>query len=80
MISILQQIYMVPQFRYLLLKAVDKQDEVWGEWRGRKIHDNLLVQFQRLFGHLELTEKDACDPTDFVYSYKDDGKPTNVGV
>lgn len=45
MISILQQIYMVPQFRYLLLKAVDKQEEVWGEWRGRKIHDNLLVQF-----------------------------------
>jgi hypothetical protein len=35
MISIIQQIFMVPQFRYLLLRAVDTQDVVMGEWRNR---------------------------------------------
>jgi ubiquitin C-terminal hydrolase len=36
MISILQQIYMVPQFRYLLLKAqCDQTDIEVKEWRGK---------------------------------------------
>jgi len=45
MISMLQQCFMVPQFRYSVLKAVDSTDVVIGEWKGRQIHDNLLVQF-----------------------------------
>lgn len=51
-----------------------------GEWKGRKIHDNLLVQFQRMFGFLELTERSAYDPSEFIYAYKQDGKPTNVAI
>lgn len=70
MISMLQQLYMVPQFRYLLLKAVDTTDVVMGEWKGRTIHDNLLVQFQRLFGFLEMTERNAYDAIDFIFAYK----------
>ena len=61
---------MVPQFRYLVLKAIDTTEVVMGEWKGRQIQDNLLVQFQRLFGFLEMTDRNAYDPTDFIYSFK----------
>jgi hypothetical protein len=42
MISMLQQFYMVPQFRYQLFKAVDKNPENIVEYRERKIDDNML--------------------------------------
>ena len=31
-----------------------------------------------MFGNLELTEREYHDPTDFCYSYKNQGNPTNV--
>jgi hypothetical protein len=31
-----------------------------------------------MFGNLELTEREYYDPTDFCYSYKNAGNPTNV--
>lgn len=34
-----------------------------------------------MFGYLDKTERQAYDPTDLVFSYKDyDGKPTNHGI
>jgi hypothetical protein len=42
MISMLQQFFMVPQFRYQLLRAVDNSPEDIKEWRDQKIDDNLL--------------------------------------
>lgn len=72
---------MVPQFRYLLLKAEDNKAPDIKEWKNRQIDDNLLVQLQKLFGYLENTERQAIDPTDFVFSFKDfDGNPTNVAI
>lgn len=44
MISMIQQFYMVPQFRYLILRAENKKDPDIKEWRDTKIDDNLLLQ------------------------------------
>ena len=80
MISMIQQFYMVPQFRYSLFKAVDTAPPDIQEYRGKKIDDNMLRQFQTLFGFLELTERQFVDPFDFCFAFKDDGAPTNMGV
>ena len=70
MISMLQQCYMVPQFRYSVLKSIDTNEVKMSEWKGRKYEDNLLVQFQRMFGFLESSDRNTYDPTDFIYSFK----------
>lgn len=44
MISMLQQFFMVPQFRYQLLKAVDESPENPVEHKGEVIDDSLLRQ------------------------------------
>ena len=81
MISMLQQFYMVPQFRYQLLQAVDASPEDIKTYKERKVDDSLLRQFQRLFGFLELSERAEVDPFDFCFAYKDlTGEPTNVAV
>ena len=43
---------MVPQFRYSLFKAVDETPPQVEEYKERKIDDNVLRQFQKLFGFL----------------------------
>ena len=70
MISMLQQFFMVPSFRYGLLKAKDETAENLVEHKERKFDDNMLRQLQRLFGFLELTERAYVDPTEFVFSFK----------
>jgi hypothetical protein len=41
--------------------------------------EHTMYQLQRLFGHLELSERRHYDPTPWCYAYKDfDGKPTNT--
>ena len=81
MISMLQQFFMVPTFRYQLLRAVDASPEDIKTYKERQVDDSLLRQFQRLFGYLELSERAAADPFDFCFAYKDlTGEPTNVGV
>lgn len=80
MISMLQQFFMVPQFRYQLLRAVDPSPEDLQEYKGDRIDDNLLRQLQRLFGQLELSERHAADPKALCFSYKDyDGTPIKTG-
>ena len=74
---------MVPQFRNLLLQAQLPEDEVveTKEYKGRMIQDNLLVQVQRLFAFLQTTQRQAYDPTDLTFAYKDfDNLPTNVAI
>ena len=78
MISMLQQFYMIPQFRYLLLQANDKKAP---NLTKNDIDDNLLHQLQTLFGFLELTERIDYNPNKFCYSFKDvDGNPTNIAI
>jgi len=80
MISMLQQFFMVPQFRYQLLRAVDETPPQIEEYNGDKIDDNLLRQLQSLFGYLELTERHAANPKALCFAYKDyDGTPTKTG-
>jgi ubiquitin carboxyl-terminal hydrolase 34 len=79
--SMLQQLYHVPAFRYQLLMADDGAAPDWQEYKGRTIDDNVLHQLQRLFGHLELSEKVDYNPIDFCFSFKQmDGQPTNTSV
>lgn len=79
MISMIQQFYMIPTFRYWLVNANDKKPPT-----GKKpgdIDDNVLHQMQRIFAHLELTERQAYNPRHFTYSFKDmDGNPTNISI
>jgi len=80
MISMLQQFYWVPAFRYGLLKVVDDSPERIEEYKERKIDDNMLRQLQLLFGGLELSERAMADPTEFCFSFKQmNGQPTNPG-
>lgn len=72
MISMVQQFYMVPQFRYQLFKAVDTTPPKIEDYKDRKIDDNMLRQFQKLFGFLELSERQYADPFDFCFAFKDE--------
>jgi len=50
------------------------------EYKGFKIDDNVLHQFQKLIAHLELSERLDYNPYEFCFSFKDlDGAPTNTG-
>lgn len=91
MISILQCFYMIPQFRYSIMQANDgveptnirwlRGEEVDTSVKGYDIDDNILHQLQRMYGFLELTDRQAYDPAPFCFAYKDfDGNPTPVGV
>lgn len=42
MISMLQQFFMIPAFRYSLLKVLDNSPEKLEEWKERQIDDNML--------------------------------------
>jgi len=64
---------MVPQFRYNVLKAKNTEEEKIVEYKERMVNDNLLFQFQKMFGFMELTERQAYDPFEFCFAYKDYG-------
>ena len=50
------------------------------EHKGEKMDDSLLRQLQKMFGFLELSEKQAYNPVQFCYSFKDFfGEPTRIG-
>lgn len=79
--SMLQQLYHVPAFRYQLMRCDDGAEPDWKEYKGRTIDDNVLHQLQRLFGHLELSERVDYNPMEFCFSFKEmDGAPTNTSV
>jgi ubiquitin carboxyl-terminal hydrolase 34 len=71
---------MVPQFRYQLLKAIDRQPENLATYKEDIIDDNLLKQLQKLFGYLELSDRHAYNPKEFCFAFKEfDGTPTRIG-
>jgi len=41
--SMMQQFFMVPQFRYQLLRAIDNSPTDLKEYKGFMINDNLLL-------------------------------------
>jgi ubiquitin carboxyl-terminal hydrolase 34 len=77
--SMMQQFFMIPNLRYNLLCVDDgKEDEVV-EHKGYKIDDNMFHQLQKLFSHLELSNRNAYNPFEFCFAFKEfDGSPTNT--
>eukprot|EP01129_Flabellula_baltica_P011122 TRINITY_DN4802_c0_g1_i1.p1 TRINITY_DN4802_c0_g1~~TRINITY_DN4802_c0_g1_i1.p1 ORF type:complete len:2081 (-),score=416.76 TRINITY_DN4802_c0_g1_i1:9-6251(-) len=70
--SLLQQFYMNDKFRYQILSA-PLEDSNDGE--------NLLLQLQTIFAHLQESVKKFFVPTGFTQAYKGwDGEPMNVLV
>ena len=77
MLSMIQQFYLIPTFRYGILAADDRRPIADKNPEG--IDDNVLHQFQRIFAYLELTERQDYNIRQFCFAFKDlDGKPTNV--
>lgn len=76
--SMLQQFFNIPQFRYSLLDVDDQKEPNIGT---NEIDDNVIHQLQRMFGYLELTERQAYNPVGFCFSFKDfSGAPTNISI
>ena len=73
MISILQQFYMVPPFRYGILSIESGENVLQDE--------DMLYQLRFMFSFLESSERQACNPKKFCNAYKDlDGYPTNTSI
>ena len=80
MISMLQQCFNIPAFRYNLFRVVDETPPKMVDYKEQQIDDNMLRQLQRLYGFLEMSERVFVDPTEFCFSFKQfNGEPTNVG-
>ena len=77
--SIMQQIYMVPTFRYAILGCDDHETPKPSEYgRMSTKDDNLLHQLQIMYTYLSFSEKEDFNPLYFCFSFKDfDGNPTN---
>ena len=80
--SIMQQIYMVPTFRYAIMHADDGETpKSSSNYRYSLDDDNVLHQLQEMYTYLTFSEKMDYNPRSFCYSFKDfDGNPINVGT
>jgi len=86
--SMIQQLFMIPSFKYLLLSVDDHKDKNFQTvdddkslYHGKMIDDNLLHQFQNTFGFLELSERLSHNALGLCFAMKDyDGKPTNCSL
>ena len=78
--SIMQQLYMVPTFRYAIMSADDKELPKPASSINYSIDDdNLLHQLQNMYTYLTFSEQMDYNPREFCFSYKDfDGNPINV--
>ena len=74
--SILQQVYMVPTFRYAIMGFNDankKEQEI--------SDDDSLNQLQIMYTYLTLSEKEDYNPKNFCKAFKDfDGNPINIMI
>jgi len=83
MLAMLQQFYMTPAFRYAILMADDDipPNVVDAGRYGDNVDDNILHQFQRMFGFLDLSDRQDFDPAPFCFSFKDwNGNPVNMAI
>jgi len=76
MISLLQQLFMMPKFRKGILAMPEPEDT-----NEDPLEDNLMYQLQVMFANLQESYRQYFDPTDFCKANKDyDGQPTDVSV
>ena len=72
--SILQQVYMVPTFRYAIMGYNDTDI-------SNQIEDKSLSELQEMYTFLTLSEKEDYNPRSFCQEFKDfDGNPINVMI
>ena len=78
--SIMQQLYMVPTFRYAIMGADDKDMTLYYE-NYTPQDDNLLHQLQVMYTFLTLSQRQYYNPQYFCHSFKDfNGNPTNPKI
>ena len=76
--AMLQQLFMTKEFKYPLLSIEFSGKPIQqAEKKGRKYRDNVLLQLQRMFGFLELSERSDYSPEAFCYSFRSD---INFGI
>ena len=79
--AMLQQFFMTPTFRYAILAADDKIEPNWVKKDKLTIDDNVLHQLQKMFGFLELSDRQDYNPQEFCFAFKDHaGQPVNVSI
>ena len=81
--SMLQQFYMTPAFRYTIMMADDKKElNLVPKDNGKyMVDDNVLHQLQKMFGFLELSDRQDYNPHEFCFSFKDfQGNPVNTSI
>lgn len=83
--SMIQQLFMNKNFRYLLLRVDDKEPHTNTEVVNkndevRSVDDNFLHQIQRIFAYLEKTNRIDFAPHDFCIAYKPFGEPVNIMI
>ena len=65
--TVIQQLFMIPQFRYLILNIDDKKEKI----KNELIDDNnILHQLQRMFTYLLFSSYAEYNPRDFFISFK----------
>ena len=71
MISVIQQFFMIPLFRKIILTVETEKNNT----------DNILYQLQKMFSYLNNSNRKFYSPESFVFSFKDyDGNPTNINI
>ena len=76
--SIIQFLYMIPQFKYSIMSVNDNKDSIKSEFLE---DDNLLHQLQRLFTYLSYTSYGEVIPKNLILSVKDlEGNPISPGM
>ena len=77
--SMMQQFFMIPVLRYNLLCIDDGKAEELVEYKNKMVDDNMFHQMQKLFAHLELSERMDYNPFGFCFAFKEfDGNPTII--
>ena len=83
--SMIQQLFMNKNFRYLLLRADDQEPHTQTEIVDNKdevriVDDNFLHQIQRIFAFLQRTNRIDFAPHDFCVAYKPFGESVNIMI
>lgn len=75
--SLMQQFYMMSDFRKKMLDADIKISKDSSE----TIEDNIIYQFQNILAYLQESEKEYYSPTGFIQAFKDfEGMPMNPRI
>lgn len=82
--STIQQLFMIPEFRWKILDVDIRGDDsgsLVADLPGDELQDNVLYQLQLLFAYLQESDKVFVEPDDLCASIKDyEGQPTDVSV